>query len=65
VAGGAETAGSAPEERTEERTEVDSLLAVADLVWGSADHPPPPLESDPTAIMLGLVPDPSSAPETS
>jgi transcriptional regulator with XRE-family HTH domain len=42
-----------------EQAEVDALLEIADLLWESADYPAPPLESDPTAIMLGLVPDPS------
>jgi hypothetical protein len=44
----------------EERAEVDALVEVADLLWESADHPAPPLTSDPTAIRLGLVPNPSA-----
>jgi len=48
-----------PELDPAEQSEVDSLVEIADLLWEAADHPAPPLESDPTAIMLGLVPDPS------
>lgn len=42
----------------EERASVSSMLAVDDLVWQSA-HGAPPLQSDPVAAMLGLVPDAS------
>ncbi|MCL1900474.1 MAG: hypothetical protein FWG11_08210 [Promicromonosporaceae bacterium] len=42
-----------------EQAEVDSLVEIADLLWEAADHDPPPLEDDPTAIVLGLVPDPA------
>jgi hypothetical protein len=38
--------------------EVVELLNVADLLWEAA-HGAPPLERDPVAAMLGLVPDPS------
>jgi transcriptional regulator with XRE-family HTH domain len=41
----------------EDRREVESLIKVADLLW-EAGHGAPPLESDPVAAMLGLVPDP-------
>ena len=37
-------------------TEAIELLDVADLLWESA-HGAPPLEQDPVAAMLGLVPD--------
>jgi len=43
----------------DEQAEVNSLLDVADLLWESADAGAPPLEEDPTALMLGLVPAPS------
>lgn len=43
----------------DEQAEVNSLLDVADLLWESADTGAPPLEEDPTALMLGLVPDPA------
>lgn len=42
----------------EKRTAVARLLEIDDLVWESA-HGAPPLESDPVAAMLGLVPDAS------
>ncbi|WP_332643568.1 hypothetical protein [Aeromicrobium sp.] len=41
-------------------SELDSLLNVADLLWETA-HGAPPIASDPTAAMLGLVPDPKYA----
>jgi len=44
----------------EDRTEVESLIEVADLLW-EAGHGAPPLDSDPVAAMLGLVPDPRYA----
>lgn len=40
------------------RTLVAKMLEVDDLVWESA-HGAPPLQSDPVAAMLGLVPDAS------
>lgn len=40
-----------------DRDKVRSLLDVADLVW-EAGHGAPPLEGDPVAAMLGLLPDP-------
>ncbi|MGH3761327.1 hypothetical protein [Actinophytocola sp.] len=40
--------------------EVAPLLEVAELLW-VAGHGAPPLESDPVAAMLGLVPDPRYA----
>ena len=43
----------------EERAELDALLEIADAVWEAGHLGAPPLEDDPTAIMLGLVPDPS------
>lgn len=45
-----------PEVSDEDRAEIESLLNVADLLWESA-HGAPPLDSDPVAAMLGLVPD--------
>lgn len=42
----------------EQRTVVARMLEVDDLVWESA-HGAPPLQSDPVAAMLGLVPDAS------
>jgi hypothetical protein len=42
----------------EQRAEIQELLKVADLLWEEA-HGAPPLEDDPVAAMLGLVPDPS------
>jgi transcriptional regulator with XRE-family HTH domain len=44
----------------EDRAEVKSLIEVADLLW-EAGHGAPPLESDPVAAMLGLIPDPRYA----
>lgn len=47
----------APEELEEDqRAEIQALLKVADLLWDEA-HGAPPLEDDPVAAMLGLVPD--------
>jgi hypothetical protein len=43
-----------------EQTEVDSLLGIADLLW-EGSHPCPALDDDPTAAMLGLVPNPVDA----
>jgi hypothetical protein len=40
------------------RDEVLKLLAAGDLVWEAA-HTAPPLEKDPVAAMLGVVPDPN------
>lgn len=42
----------------ERRTLVAKMLEIDDLVWESA-HGAPPLQSDPVAAMLGLVPDAS------
>lgn len=42
----------------DQRAEIQELLKVADLLWEEA-HGAPPLEDDPVAAMLGLVPDPS------
>ena len=42
----------------EQRTVVARMLEIDDLVWETA-HGAPPLESDPVAAMLGLVPDAS------
>lgn len=39
------------------RAEIASLIEVADLLWEAA-HGAPPLEADPVAAMLGLIPDP-------
>lgn len=39
------------------RAEIASLIEVADLLWEAA-HDAPPLEADPVAAMLGLIPDP-------
>ncbi|KDE97213.1 hypothetical protein Y900_028520 [Mycolicibacterium aromaticivorans JS19b1 = JCM 16368] len=39
------------------RTEIASLIDVAELLW-EAGHEAPPLEADPVAAMLGLIPDP-------
>lgn len=44
----------------EDRADVESLIEVADLLW-AAGHGAPPLESDPVAAMLGLIPDPQCA----
>ncbi len=50
---------SALEELEEDhRAETQELLKIADLLWEKA-HGAPPLEDDPVAAMLGLVPDPS------
>jgi hypothetical protein len=46
---------SEPSLSPHEQAEVDSLLDIADLLWETS-YPCPPLEDDPTAIMLGLVP---------
>jgi hypothetical protein len=40
-----------------DRAELLSLIDVSDLIW-EAGHGAPPLDSDPIAAMLGLVPDP-------
>lgn len=42
----------------DQRQHVRSLLEAGDLVW-EAVHTAPPLEKDPVAAMLGVVPDPS------
>lgn len=42
----------------DQRPHVRELLAAGDMVW-EAGHTAPPLEEDPVAAMLGLVPDPS------
>jgi hypothetical protein len=49
-----------PELGEEDKDEVESLLQVADLLW-EMGHGAPPLDSDPVAAMLGLVPDPGYA----
>ncbi|WP_285029644.1 hypothetical protein [Mycolicibacterium sp. lyk4-40-TYG-92] len=41
----------------QKRAEIASLIEVADLLW-EAGHGAPPLETDPVAAMLGLIPDP-------
>lgn len=46
------------EEQTASAPEVVELLDIADLLWEAA-HGAPPLEQDPVAAMLGLVPDSS------
>jgi hypothetical protein len=43
----------------DEQADIDSLLHVADLLWEAKHDDVPPLEQDPTAIMLGLVSDPA------
>ena len=40
-----------------DRAEFHSLIDVADLIW-EAVHEAPALDADPTAAMLGLIPDP-------
>lgn len=57
---GGVTGAAPPEVGDDDRVEVESLLNVADLLWESA-HGAPPLDSDPVAAMLGLVPDPRRA----
>lgn len=42
----------------DQRGEIQELLRIADLLWEEA-HGAPPLEDDPVAAMLGLVPDAS------
>lgn len=42
----------------DQREEVLKLLDAGDLVWEAA-HTAPPLEKDPVAAMLGVVPDPN------
>lgn len=49
--------GDIPGLNDEQRAEVQPLLEVAELLW-EAGHGAPPLEDDPVAAMLGLVPDP-------
>src|SRR5688572_2790661 len=51
---------SQPELSGGDGDEMESLLDVADLLWEAA-HGATPLESDPVAAMLGLVPDPGYA----
>src|ERR1700674_5320284 len=41
----------------EDRADFSSLTEVADLMW-EAGHGAPPLNADPVAAMLGLIPDP-------
>lgn len=41
-----------------ERLQFERMVGLDDVVWASA-HGAPPLQSDPVAAMLGLVPDPS------
>ncbi|MGY5210066.1 hypothetical protein [Nocardia gipuzkoensis] len=45
-----------PSLNEEDRAEVESLVEVADLLW-EVGHGAPPLEQDPVAAMLGLIPD--------
>ena len=52
---GSRGAGAEPTAQAE--GQFDPLLDIADLLWEAA-HGAPPLEDDPTAAMLGLVPDP-------
>ncbi|WP_027930092.1 hypothetical protein [Amycolatopsis thermoflava] len=52
--------GELPGLTDEQRVEVQSLVDVAELLW-EAGHGAPPLEDDPVAAMLGLVPDPRYA----
>jgi transcriptional regulator with XRE-family HTH domain len=40
-----------------DQVDIASLAEIADLLWAAA-HGAPPLEEDPVAAMLGLVPDP-------
>ena len=54
-AGRVPVSDSEPDLSAHEQAEVDSLLEVADLLW-EMSHPCPALKDDPTAIMLGLVP---------
>ncbi len=42
----------------ERREEVSALLEAGDLVWEAA-HSAPPLDKDPVAALLGVVPDPN------
>lgn len=42
----------------DQRREVLKLVKAGDLVWEAA-HPAPPLEEDPVAALLGVVPDPN------
>lgn len=65
----AELAARPPEERTQlisklklterELAEVESMGTSADALW-SAAHGAPALEKDPTAALLGLIPDPTA-----
>lgn len=57
---GRPTSGIAPALTESDRAEIDSLVEVADLLWESA-HGAPPIDQDPVAKMLGLVPDPERA----
>jgi hypothetical protein len=41
----------------EDRTDFASIIEVADLMW-EVGHGAPPLDADPVAAMLGLIPDP-------
>lgn len=52
--------GDIPGLNDKQRAEVQPLLEVAELLW-EAGHGAPPLEDDPVAAMLGLVPDPRYA----
>lgn len=52
--------GSASQLTDHERRELESLLDVAESLWDTSNGAPP-LEEDPVAAMLGLVPDRHSA----
>jgi len=43
-----------------EDSHIEQIVEIAELLW-EAEHGAPPLEDDPTALMLGLVPDPGVA----
>ena len=58
-AGGGDHLAPAGPLSPDEQVELNSLLDVADLLWESTDNGAPALEDDPTALMLGLVPDPA------
>jgi hypothetical protein len=52
--------GSVSQLTDRERRELEALLDVAETLW-DVSHGAPPLEEDPVAAMLGLVPDRRSA----
>jgi len=52
--------GAVSDKAAVEDSDIERMMDIADLLW-EAEHGAPPLADDPTALMLGLVPDPGVA----